>query len=133
MVKQMGRAKYVMNPYANQPLLNSKIVTVDNTLSLLYNSATSRGLAHHLTRNLHSLSHRRKGWLRSAYERSNIPWKPTGESIQLKSNKRQTDRNEPGELAWNMVGEVIRMAEGRNRLMLGRVPSRQHKNYRNVK
>jgi len=129
----MGRAKYVDGSMRKLTVPQlKKITTVDNTLSLLYKSATSRGLAHQLTRNLHSLSHRRKAWLHSAYERSNPPWKPTGESMQLKPNKRQADRNEPGELAWNMVGEVIRMAEGRDRLMLGRVPLRQHKTYRNL-
>ena len=106
------------------------ITTVDNTLSLLYNSAISRGLTHKLTRNLHLLSHRRKGWLHAAYERFNAPWKPTGELIQLKPNKRQT---EPGELAWNIVGEVIHMAEGRGQLFLGRVPLRQPKTYRNLR
>ena len=106
---------------------------MDNTLSLLYNSAISRGLAHKLTRNLHALSHRRKVWLLSAYELPNAPWKPTGEPIQLKLNKRQTDRSGPGESAWNMVGEVVRMAEGRDQLMLGRVPPRQHKTYRDLK
>jgi hypothetical protein len=106
---------------------------VDNTLSLLYNSATSRGLAHKLTRNLHALSHRRKDWSHSAYERTGAPWRPTGEPMQPKLRKRQTDRNESGELAWNMVGEVVRMAEGRDQLMLGRVPPRQHKTYRNLR
>jgi hypothetical protein len=53
--------------------------------------------------------------------------------MRPKPNKRQTDRNEPGELAWNMVGEVVRMAEGRDQLTLGRVPPRQHKTYRNLR
>jgi len=109
-----------------------KIPTVDNTLSLLYNSAISRGLAHKLTRNLHVLSYRRKYWLHSAYGRPSAPWRPTGINLRANPNKRQTERNGPGELAWNMVGEVFRMAEGRDQLMLGRVPPRQHKTYRNL-
>jgi len=106
---------------------------MDNTLSLLYNSAVSRGLTHKLTQNLHALSHRRKTWLHSAYEKPSAPWKPTGEPMQLQPKKRQTDRKESGELAWNMVGEVVRMAEGRDQLMLGRVPLRERKTYRYLK
>ena len=117
---------------ATVPELN-KFITVDNTLSLLYNSAISRGLAHKLTRNLHALSHRRKVWLHSPHRRFNTPRKPTGAPIQLKPNKCQADRNEPGESAWDMVGEVIRMAEGRDRLVLHRAPLPQNKTYRNLK
>lgn len=108
-------------------------MTVDNTLSLLYTSAVSRGITHKLTRNLHALSHRRQDWLRSAYDRPSAPWKPTGEPVHPKPNRRHADRYESGELAWNIVGEVVRMAEGRDQLMLGRVPPRQHKTYRNLK
>ena len=52
--------------------------------------------------------------------------------MQLKSKKGQTDRDESNESAWNMVGEVVRMAEGRDQLMLGRVPPRQPKTYRDL-
>ena len=106
---------------------------MDNTLSLLYTSAVSRGLAHKLTRNLHALSHYREKWLGFAYKRPSIPWKPTGGAVHSKPKKSKTDKNESGELAWNMVGEVVRMAEGRDQLMLGRIPPRQHKTYRNLK
>ena len=47
--------------------------------------------------------------------------------------KKHQARNESSELAWNMLGEVVRMAEGRDQLMLGRIPPRQHKTYRNLK
>lgn len=54
--------------------------------------------------------------------------------MRLKPKKTQTDdKNESGELAWNMVEEVVRMAEGRDQLMLGRVPLPQHKTYRDLK
>jgi len=53
--------------------------------------------------------------------------------VHVKPKAGQTGKNESGELAWNMVGEVIRMAEGRDQLMLGRVPPRQHKTYRGIK
>lgn len=133
-VEHMGKTEYVdILVSTKQMFSNLKIATVDNTLSLLYNSAISRGLAHKLTRNLHALSYRRKGWLHTAYERHSAPWKPTGGPVHANTKKRRTDRNESGELAWNMVGEVVRMAEGRDQLMLGRVPPRQHKTYRNLK
>jgi len=48
-------------------------------------------------------------------------------------SKPKKNQTESSELAWNMVGEVVRMAEGRDQLMLGRVPPRQHKTYRNLK
>ena len=53
--------------------------------------------------------------------------------MQLNPKRRHSDRYESGELAWNMVGEVVRMAEGRDQVMLGRVPLRQRKTYRNLK
>lgn len=106
---------------------------VDNTLSLLYTSAISRGLAHKLTQNLHALSHHRRKWLYSAYERHNAPWKPTGEPVHPVPKKRQAERYESAELAWNIVGEAVRMAEGRDQVMLGRAPPRQRKSYRDVK
>ena len=132
-VEPMGKTECVDERVRVLLLLSLNITTVDNTLSLLYNAATSRGLAHKMTRNLHALSHRRKTWLHSAYERSSSPWKPTGEPMQLNPKRRHSDRYESGELAWNMVGEVVRMAEGRDQVMLGRVPLRQRKTYRNLK
>jgi len=100
----------------------TEIATVDNTLSLLHTSAVSGGVAHKLTRNLHSV-----------YERPSGPWRPTGEPVHPKPKKRQTGRYESGELAWNIIGETVRMAEGHGKLMLGRVPPRQRKTCRNLK
>jgi len=47
----------------------------------------------------------------------------------LTLKKRQTDRHESGDI----VGGVIRMAEGRGQLILGRVPPRQPITNRNLK
>lgn len=130
----MGKTEYVDEyAYTMYCSRTERIVPVDNTLSLLYNSAISRGLAHELTRNLHNLSNRRKEWLYSAYGRSNAPWKPDGKMAPTKPKKRRVDQNEAGELAWNMVGEVVRMAEGRDQLMLCHNPQHQRKTYRNLK
>jgi len=114
-----------------QDWLNQWERQVDNTLSLLYTSAISRGLAHKLIRNLSTLSNRRKEWLRFAYERPGPSWKPSGKQVQ-QSKKRPSDQNESGELAWNMVGEVVRMAEGRDQLTLCHAPRRQRTTYRNL-
>jgi hypothetical protein len=105
---------------------------VDNTLSLLYSSAVSRGLPHRLTRNLHTLSKRRKDWVNLTYDRPAAPWRPTGEPVRVNSKKVQKNQGESGELAWNMVGEVVRMAEGRDQLTLGRAPPRRRRTYRNL-
>ena len=104
---------------------------MDNTLSLLYNSAISRGLAHKLTRNLHTISNRRKEWLRSTYERPKALWKPSGQPVQTR--KERKGQIESGELAWNMVEEVVRMAEGRDQLILFHSPQYQRKTYRTLK
>ena len=52
--------------------------------------------------------------------------------MRAKPKKLQKNKNESAELAWNMVGEVVRMAEGRDQLMLGRAPPRQRKTYRDL-
>ena len=112
--------------------LTRRAATVDNTLSLLYSSAISHGLPHKLTRNAHALSKCRKDWLSSTYDRPAAPWKPTGELVRAKPKKLQKGKNESGELAWNMIGEVVWMAEGRDKFMLGRALPRRRKTYRNL-
>lgn len=105
---------------------------MDNTLSLLYNSAISRGLAHKLTRNLPTISHRRNESLRFASEKHSGRWRPSGEPVHTQPQQRQNDYNEAGELAWNLVGEVVRMAEGRDHLILRHGPQRRRKTYRDL-
>ena len=102
---------------------------MDSTLSLLYTSAFSCGIAHKPTRNRHS-PHHRKDWLHPAYEWPSVAdWGVR----HPKPKKRGADRYEPGELTWNIFGEVVRMAEGRDPLMLDRVPERQHNANRSLK
>ena len=72
----------------------------------------------------------RKLWLRSAYEKPGAAWKPSGDQARV-NQKKLEDRNKSGELAWNMVGEVVRLAEGRDQVTLGRI-HRQHKTYRHL-
>ncbi|KAF9784078.1 hypothetical protein BJ322DRAFT_1007783, partial [Thelephora terrestris] len=109
-----------------QEWLNKLETRMDNTLSLLYSSAVSRGLPRKLTRNLHTLSKCRNDWLNLMYDR------PTGEPVRVNSKKVQKSKVESGESAWNMAGEVVRTAEGRGQLMLGRAPLRRRKTYRNL-
>ena len=127
----MGKTEYVGELVHAKHLFSRLIFAiVDNTLSLLYNSAISYGLAHRLTRNLHTLSNHRKHWLHHIYERNRSQWSSTGKPVNFQQKRRLEGK--PGELAWNMVGEVVRMAEGRDQLMLGRTPPPQYKTYRNV-
>jgi hypothetical protein len=106
---------------------NLTIAAVDNTLSLLYTSASSRGLPHDLTRNLASLQRRHIAWSKSKYNRPASAWDPKlpPSKYQVKTKPRVTiTNNEDGikveEKAWNALGEVVRMAEGRDMLVLGR-------------
>ena len=119
-----------INQHCELSFYELNTATVDNTLLLLYNSAVSRGLAHKLTRNLATLSSLRKAWLCSAYERPGAPWNPTGKQMHARTKKSRDRKNELGESAWNMVREVVRMAEGRDRLVLGLPTPPQRKTYR---
>ncbi|KAJ7721476.1 hypothetical protein B0H16DRAFT_1790679 [Mycena metata] len=99
---------------------------IDNTLALLYTSSKSRGLAHQLTRNLAHLT-------RGEQERVNAQrrprWKPglpVG-SLEYKPffvdghrNNAQEEQAEASH-AWDALDEVVRMAEGRQELSLGKV------------
>ena len=106
-----------------------RIPTPGNTLSLMYSSAISRGLPQKLTRNPHTLSKCRRDWLSSTYGRPAAPRKPTAEPVRAKPKTLQ--KNKP-ELAWDLVREVIRMAEGRDQFTPGCAPPRKPKTRHNL-
>ena len=54
------------------------------------------------------------------------------ELVRAKPKKLRKGKSESGELAWNMIGEVVWMAEGRDKFMLGRALPRRRKTYRNL-
>ncbi|KAF8161739.1 hypothetical protein K438DRAFT_1619017 [Mycena galopus ATCC 62051] len=99
---------------------------IDNTLAMLYTSCKTRGLSHRLTRNLSGLVQREQQRLNTA----KLPeWKPTlpadapeyqsfHAAKQLAATKQREDE---AAVAWNALAEVVRMAEGRNELSLGKI------------
>ena len=103
---------------------------VDNTLKLLYNSAVSRGLPHDLTKNLSLLVYRHERWWTDRYLAPLSPeWNPhrppdpidvSSPRARKRGEKRRRWR-EMDDRAWDAISEVVRMAEGRDGLSLGRV------------
>ncbi|KAJ3809093.1 hypothetical protein F5876DRAFT_44626 [Lentinula aff. lateritia] len=94
---------------------------MDRTLSLLYASATSRGLPHQLSRNLSQLFH-------SEYERMSNRKYPiyhirTPDTTPKALNKEEKARHVQylEDRAWNALGFAVNMVEGRDKLCLGRV------------
>lgn len=85
-----------------------RLATADNTRLLLHSSTISRRLPQKLTRNLHKC---RKDWSSSTYGRPAAPYEPTGKSVRAKLKTLQKSKHE---LAWDLVGEIIQMAEVAN-------------------
>ncbi|KAG7088474.1 hypothetical protein E1B28_012463 [Marasmius oreades] len=101
---------------------------MDSTLSLLYNSAASRGLPHQLTRNLSFIVLSEHQRLRR--QASQLPvWNPrlpydSREYQVRKSTAKENAKQRWKEFsddAWKSLGEVVRMAEGRDNISLGRI------------
>ncbi|KAJ6593212.1 hypothetical protein B0H19DRAFT_14565 [Mycena capillaripes] len=99
---------------------------IDNTLALLYTSCKTRGLAHRLTRNLALLTRGEQSRINSI----RLPqWKPSLPSEAAEYQRSFQDpnlainrkREAEAALAWNALEEVVRMAEGRNELSLGKI------------
>ena len=102
---------------------------VDHTLEILYNSATSRGLPHQMTRNLASILGIERGRVITAMHR--LPkWQPQSASIPkvpkhltpkvLKKLDLKKEQEELSENSMRALGEVVRMAEATAGLSLGR-------------
>jgi hypothetical protein len=110
---------------------------VDNTLSLLYNSARSRGLSHDLTKNLSWLFKGHRTWAQSYYGRLGSHWRPNlprdAPEYQIrildsKERRRQAKEQESRvvtEAAWGALGEVVGVAEGRHGISLGKMTHRE--------
>ncbi|KAG0700199.1 hypothetical protein DFH29DRAFT_933124 [Suillus ampliporus] len=99
---------------------------VDHTLSLLATAAASRGLAHKITRNLRWLrqSHCFPFWkpqlppTSTQYRPYSLPT-PGSKPDHVLGRKRTTRQFD--EQCSNALGEVIKMAEGRHSIVLGRL------------
>ncbi|KIJ66064.1 hypothetical protein HYDPIDRAFT_87182 [Hydnomerulius pinastri MD-312] len=109
---------------------------MDNTLTLLSNSASSRGLSHQVVRNLNLLRNAHVRWVRSSYYSQRWAWQPqlpptapeySSKSLIPKSNREATlqaqrrQSRQTDERCWNALGEAVKMAESRHGLLLGRI------------
>ncbi|KAJ7496627.1 hypothetical protein FB451DRAFT_199571 [Mycena latifolia] len=99
---------------------------IDNTLAILYTSCKTRGLSHQLTRNLGLLVRGEQGRINA---RRLPEWKPqlARDAPQYRDAFRnpevvadKTRQIDEGH-GWDALEEVIRMAEGRNELVFGRI------------
>ncbi|KZT72434.1 hypothetical protein DAEQUDRAFT_743803 [Daedalea quercina L-15889] len=112
----------------------------DKTLTLLSISARSRGLAHRLTCNLGRLASSYDDTIMHGHpdDADNLPWKPDLSSdlyaprdnsppgYPLRGRNEDRDfRRKIGTEVWSAFGEVIRMAEGRDGVSLGRIASKR--------
>ncbi|KAJ6490278.1 hypothetical protein C8R47DRAFT_1014431 [Mycena vitilis] len=99
---------------------------MDNTLALLYTSSKTRGLSHRLTRNLALLISGEQ----IRINRPKLPqWKPRLPSgaeeyqpfFEDPNIAAARKRDKEVGFAWNALEEVVRMAESRNELSLGKI------------
>lgn len=109
---------------------------VDHTLSLLATAAVSRGLAHKITRNLKWLRRNHVLWVEKLYYSHKPFWRPQlpRTSAQYQPYSLPAPGTRPDhtlrrnrklrlfdEQCSNAVGEVVKMAEGRHDIILGRL------------
>jgi hypothetical protein len=116
--------------------MHSLKLPVDHTLSIITNAAVSRGLTHKITRNLRWLRQSHVLWVEKSYYSHKPFWKPQlpSTSTQYQPYSLPTPgskhdlilgRNRKTRLfdeqCSNALGEVIKMAEGRHGIILGRL------------
>ncbi|OAX37401.1 hypothetical protein K503DRAFT_693426 [Rhizopogon vinicolor AM-OR11-026] len=109
---------------------------VDHTLSIIANGAVSRGLAHKIIRNLRWARKNHVVWVEKSYYAHKPFWKPqlpptstqyqphslpTPGSKQDYTLRRTRKTKLFDEQCSNALGEVIKMAEGRHGVILGRL------------
>ena len=103
---------------------------VDNTLELLHNSATTRGLSHRLTRNIGFLTN---AYLQSRTRRGQV-WDPqlpasaplySIQPVKAPTAKemKQQGRKAFDAAAFQSLGQVVRLAEAQSEVSLGRLPT----------
>jgi hypothetical protein len=99
-----------------------RIHVVDNTLALLYNSGKSRGLAHQLTRNLSKLVQAEKKRVQvkeTQYKTWDAQSPPSAKDVEKRAKDAKKKKGQADRFA--MLDEIIHMAEGRDRISLGRI------------
>jgi len=99
---------------------------MDRTLEFLYSSATISGRAHRLTRNLSFISSDNRGLFDPAVAMSRQSWKrwdgqKTEEKREamLRPPKPNPNQKRLDGAVYKAVGEAMRMAEGKSRVVLG--------------
>lgn len=113
-----------MGPAHHLSLLTSDFL-VDKTLALLYNSSSTRGLPHKLTRNITLLM-----WAK--YHQKTVQvlphWNPqlapNDPAYKIPARPLTIDELKQKDVmarAWAALGHVVKMAEGQTGLSLGRV------------
>ncbi|TFL02868.1 hypothetical protein BDV98DRAFT_504779 [Pterulicium gracile] len=110
----------------------------DNTLALLYNSSLYRGLPHRLTHNLalFVLGHHQRRRFAQKYSgvwKANLPANspeyklPQVRNLGGKRSPRQQGEDALNAGAFNALDEVVRLAEGRNKIFMGRMTTTRRK------
>jgi len=100
-----------------------RIHVVDNMLALLYNSSKSRGLAHQLTRNLSKLIQAEKKCVQ-VKEMQYRTWdaqSPPRSAKDTEKGAKDAKKKKGQADQFAMLDEIIHMAEGRDRILLGRI------------
>ncbi|KAG1716220.1 hypothetical protein ID866_960 [Astraeus odoratus] len=119
----------------HEELLNTWQKRMDHTLTFLLSSAQSRGLSHRVVRNVNILSEAHRLWIRANYYRGAKRWNPhlppssptydpksllPADMRAVRKRDRRREAKVLDERCWDALGEVIRMAEARHNLSLGR-------------
>ncbi|KAH8110458.1 hypothetical protein DFH11DRAFT_1514227 [Phellopilus nigrolimitatus] len=106
---------------------------INNTLAFLHNSSLSRGLAHRLIYRLSFLQRSNYGWSMKRYLYPSGTWNPQlppdsevykirvqreGSREANKERKKMAQQN-IDDSAWGALEEVVKMAEGRDGLVMG--------------
>ena len=139
MVEALGHKKCVFCWSVTSPNL-TLACTVDSTLNILYSSSQSRGLPHKLTQNLSTLLRHHLKWTTHHYYyaasstwKPNLPasspeYAPTPLTLRSKNFAKKQERKAVFDKnAWGALGEVVRMAEGRHNISLGRATFNERK------
>ena len=119
-----------MSPVTQHP--NFPLRAVDNTLSFLCTSAVARGLPHQVTRNLHLITIKNATILNpppfllggGSWDGQAPPDHPKYQPAKGPLRKQKPAQKEKDRLAnasLCALGELVRMAEGRSGLSLGRM------------
>jgi hypothetical protein len=118
------------------------VSSVDSTLNLLYSSSQTRGLSHELTTNIARFQSNHLTWAHYHFYSVTSTWKPNMkptnpaylpmDTTKVKEKDRAKDKRRQRHVAfernaWGALGEVVRMAEGRDGVSLGRMSFNERK------